>query len=847
MRRVSNRKVIRRLSYRTMKEKGAKNLIAVCAIALTALMFTSLFTVGMSLINSVQEATMRQVGTEAHGGFKYMTREEYEAVKNAPDIQDISYNIIVGFGHNPELYGIQTEVRYTEKKAAGWSFCETDKGRLPEKGLECATSTKVLDALGIAREIGSRVPLQIKIGDELVEETFTLTGYWEEEGTLFAEQFFVSREWQEQYCPEKEIPYNDNILSGGDMNGYRGVSIMLQNTYDMEGRMESIVEWAGLEKDNTYIGVNWAYMSSSVDVTSVLLGSIIILIIIISGYLIIYNIFYINVTTDIRYYGLLKTVGTTGKQLKSMVQGQALLLSALGIPIGLLAGWFVGKWILPLLYNEFDTQGVRNISVNPWIFIGSALFSLMVVYISCIKPCRFAAKVSPIEAIRFVERVQLKKKTKKTGRVSMLRMAAANMSRNRKKAAVVILSLSLSMVLLNSTYTLVKGFDFDKYTHNYLVGDYLVKPSVYMDFTRGERNTGLVTEKMLADIRQLSGIESAYTMYQTDGLVFLSDGSVGKFIQYTQDNLDKIGDKRFWETEVLQAKEDGRQSGMIYGIPEELFEHLEVVRGTIDIEKLKTGKYVLFLERGVDSKRHWVGIGDKIRLTKEGEEREIMAAVRIPYGMSAQYGIGYFATNLIMEEGAFHQAGLANENGGGLHVVITGEQGREAALERELEDYIGGNMENFSLVTKESLREEFASFTGLFALIGGVLCLILGIIGLLNLLNATITGILSRRQEFAMMESVGMTGSQLRSMLIYEGLIYGLWTISLAVTVGNVIGYVLIQAICSDMMYFTWKFTMLPVIACIPVIIILAAAIPTICYYALCRKSIVERLRLSEL
>ena len=64
--------------------------------------------------------------------------------------------------------------------------------------------------------------------------------------------------------------------------------------------------------------------------------------ILLTGYLIIYNVFQISVAGDIRFYGLLKTIGTTPRQLKRIIRIQALSLSAAGIPLGLLLGW--GRW-----------------------------------------------------------------------------------------------------------------------------------------------------------------------------------------------------------------------------------------------------------------------------------------------------------------------------------------------------------------------------------------------------------------------------------------------------------------------------------------------------------------------
>ena len=45
--------------------------------------FTALFTVGGSMITTFQESTFRQIGTSAHGGYKYLSMEEYEKIKAA--------------------------------------------------------------------------------------------------------------------------------------------------------------------------------------------------------------------------------------------------------------------------------------------------------------------------------------------------------------------------------------------------------------------------------------------------------------------------------------------------------------------------------------------------------------------------------------------------------------------------------------------------------------------------------------------------------------------------------------------------------------------------------------------
>ena len=110
---VANRKAIARLSARSLRADKKRNLVAICAIVLTATLFTALFAVGGGVMNAMQEATMRMVGTSAHGGFKFLTQQQYDIVAADEKVRDISYNIILGVAENEELAKTYTEIRYT--------------------------------------------------------------------------------------------------------------------------------------------------------------------------------------------------------------------------------------------------------------------------------------------------------------------------------------------------------------------------------------------------------------------------------------------------------------------------------------------------------------------------------------------------------------------------------------------------------------------------------------------------------------------------------------------------------------------------------------------------------------
>ena len=123
---------------------------------------------------------------------------------------------------------------------------------------------------------------------------------------------------------------------------------------------------------------------------------------------------------------------------------------------------------------------------------------------------------------------------------------------------------------------------------------------------------------------------------------------------------------------------------------------------------------------------------------------------------------------------------------------------------------------------------------------------ILALIGILNFINAVITSIQTRRREFAVLQSVGMTGKQLRLMLIGEGICYIGGTALFTLTFGSLLGYVLVYAIANQMWFFTYHFVIAPVLLVLPVLFILAVLIPSVCYRQMNKQSVVERLREAE-
>ena len=150
---------------------------------------------------------------------------------------------------------------------------------------------------------------------------------------------------------------------------------------------------------------------------------------------------------------------------------------------------------------------------------------------------------------------------------------------------------------------------------------------------------------------------------------------------------------------------------------------------------------------------------------------------------------------------------------------------------------------SLSFESKAKVCQEFDSFKNMFILLGGLLCTVIGVIGILNFVNAVLTGIMSRKHEFAMLKSIGMTNSQLRKMLIYESLFY---TVSSSVVslITSIIFVVLTKKPFENIFwFFSGHFVILPVLLVAPVFIILSCIIPMLMYGNTEKQSVVDTLR----
>ena len=332
----------------------------------------------------------------------------------------------------------------------------------------------------------------------------------------------------------------------------------------------------------------------------------------------------------------------------------------------------------------------------------------------------------------------------------------------------------------------------------------------------------------------------------------------------------------------MVAFKDRNEDGLLadgvqlYGMEPFALDHLTVLEG--DLSKLGEdgGRYVAAVYSDDDygnpeMDSHWARLGDTvtIRYVEEFEyynpttgtvygSREnvpegaafaeravkyrdvnytVVALVTVPSALSYRY---YGQDEFVMGAETFlRDTGTDSV----MYYAFDTTDGANDAMEEFLRDYTENVNPQFDYESKATYAGEFESTRSMFLLLGVAMSFIVGLVGVLNFFNAILTGITARRRELAVLQSIGMTARQLRTMLALEGLFYTVGAALLALALIVVTAPFVGPALNGLIWFFTYHFTIWPIAVVLPLFGALGILIPVLSCRAAQRYSVVERLR----
>ena len=443
-------------------------------------------------------------------------------------------------------------------------------------------------------------------------------------------------------------------------------------------------------------------------------------------------------------------------------------------------------------------------------------------------------------------------------------MALANLGRSRSRTVLVVLSLCLSVVLLNVLAVFVQGFDEERYLDGNTCADFIAGPTGYFRYAPTPLDESDIEEIRANTTASLSGL--VYALPQR-AQCWLPEADV------RAQAGARLGPEDLTSYLSQCAQRDGLLSSdcLVEGLDDALFEKLTVVDGdlaplfapdgrsialavhTDDYGNVVAGDYpavgeeitVTYVQEEAFFDRRTGQLSDE---TTPDEDRElrilrsrdvtytVCAWVDVPYAMSYRFNVltGY---DLVLPIEAL-RADSPDAPEPMAYLFDTPDAAAEEQAEAYLADLTDGSS-SLMYESKAIVRAEFAQFQHMFLLLGGALCAVVAVVGVLNFFNAIMTGILARRREFAVLQAIGMTGRQLRAMLVWEGLFYALGAVLLALVLSLGLLPSIGHALEGTMRFFVYRAVTWPILLALPVL----AAIPLLLSRATTRTSLVERLR----
>lgn len=176
-------------------------------------------------------------------------------------------------------------------------------------------------------------------------------------------------------------------------------------------------------------------------------------------------------------------------------------------------------------------------------------------------------------------------------------------------------------------------------------------------------------------------------------------------------------------------------------------------------------------------------------------------------------------------------------------IIADAEKGKESEVTPYVQRIVKENPVIAGSDIKSVEGSEFKKSMLSLEVIGGGMSIILILIGVVNYINVMITGVYTRKLELAVLESVGMTKRQIRNMLMYEGMFYGIITTVLIVTLGSLMMYGAGRLSVNIADYAVFNYPYALVAGVVVVLFAICIVVPAMVFRLVTKDTVTSRLR----
>lgn len=471
----------------------------------------------------------------------------------------------------------------------------------------------------------------------------------------------------------------------------------------------------------------------------------ILIVVVLAGIITIYSIYYVSTMYKVQEYGKLKALGATQRQVQAIVFREGIFTAVFAVPPGIVLGMAASLSGLSFLLDSFarddllgntlkDIYGNGEIALfQPWIYIFAIIMALCTTAISLLRPVHIAGRISPVEAMRYdglgVSPGRAKSR-KGYEDVSLFRLMKANLSRNKKRTLITLVSLSITGILFLGVSTILSCANPEEIAHDEILYDLdLSIYSVSGDRMRPEYDWRAIQQQnplddsLMLRIGNMPGVSSVISHQNTS--VLLQD-------VYDGDSLRRTS---------------------ISGVPRVLADTMEasVIEGNVTYDELLEGNKIILNKKAFIWSPDWK-VGSMIRMIVQDGEKEIpmefqVAAIADP-PVSLYHYSAFMLPSSVLEEIC------SNNQTNSLSIAV--EKEKLNPVEESLRAITDENP-FLKLHTFEETKKEQEELTAFLSAVCYIFLAVLGSICIMNLINTMVNSVYVRRRELGMMQALGLS------------------------------------------------------------------------------------------
>jgi len=841
----NNLKVCWMLVRRDFRFHRVKNAVLALAVALVTGLYTFVFLLGGAVEDAFLLNYQYTYGSTSHILYSGLTDHQADLLSQHPNIKSTVRLSTIGTLSDPMMGQRLVKLAVTDQEYAETVLSVPTTGRLPQQPGEIALDEFTMGSLGILKEIGAPVTLQWTDASGLFHtDKFTLCGWWASPTNFTEACAWISAGTARTLVPDYDSENASNLTLG----------VTLHQPRDLEIQAAQILTDQGIPE--LPFTTNLSYNDARMDLAGQQARPYYApaLLVLVCGFLMIFAIVQVTAEQDRTYFAGLKALGLSPRQLRRYLLEKGVVVTALGLIPGFLIGFLLNLVITPkVVVGMEQNPALYFLSWQP--FALAALCALGTTLLSYLLPTLRLARLTPAQTLRLNARRPAHGSGIKNGMITLPRLALRTLGRSKGRTALSLVILLAAVLLLTEIRLQYVSLQEDLYLSAFSPWDYsIADASAATSYQRyNERNQG-ITQEMVAELSSRPEVTSVSALKSREVPLTADETLRQRVVDYYNQPYDetmtiKESQAAFtdWMAGIDQFTETGEYTAIVVGLDgaylNYVLENSPFTSGSFDKAAFESGDYVIAggaYHEGVSC----LAAGETLEL--EGKLLTMMGSLMhdnayLEGANSPETSFTfYYLVPLSVFEELFPGQGYRQ-------LAVDIDHSQQASFEAFLSQYEQDLNRGISVTMRSDYQENFENSRLNMVLILGMVGAVLLLIALLNFVNLMVTKTVSRRKEFAVYQSLGMTLDQLRRLVLLEGVFSALLLTVVLVPVTIAFAALLMPGYIANLSWVSvYTFDVTPLWIILPVVVALALLTPLFCLHFITKGTIQQRLGTTE-